>query len=97
MNKKFTFLSIHLALLLSMLMTSQFTEAKVKLPSIISDGMVMQQQSDVRLWGSADPQTNITISTSWGEKNTVKSDKNGFLSTLVRCGLLLDKVTWKCH
>jgi sialate O-acetylesterase len=94
MNKKSTFLSIHLALLLSMLMTSQFTEAKVKLPSIISDGMVMQQQSDVRLWGSADPQTNITISTSWGEKNTVKSDKNGkWLTTIHTPEASFDKQT----
>ncbi len=39
--------------------------AAVKLPSILSDGMVLQQNTDVKLWGWADAGEKITIKTSW--------------------------------
>lgn len=66
-----------------MLNGSLQTQAKVKLPSIISDGMVIQQQSDVRLWGTAIPQANVTITSSWGEKCNVKSGKDGKWMTTI--------------
>ena len=66
-----------------MLNGSLQTQAKVKLPSIISDGMIIQQQSDVRLWGTAIPQANVTITSSWGEKCNVKSGKDGKWMTTI--------------
>lgn len=30
-------------------------EAKVKLPSVLADNMVLQQQTDVKLWGKRKP------------------------------------------
>ena len=39
--------------------------ANVKLPSILSDNMILQQNTDVKLWGWADAGEKITIKTSW--------------------------------
>ena len=40
-------------------------QAKVRLPHLIGDNMVIQQQSDVRLWGWDKPGTTVKLSTSW--------------------------------
>ncbi len=39
--------------------------AKVKLPALMGDGMVLQQRSDANLWGWADPGRKVTVTTSW--------------------------------
>lgn len=52
--------------------------AKVKLPDIISDNMVLQQNSEVKLWGKAEPDKTVKITFSWNKKGiSVKVDKNG--------------------
>lgn len=43
-------------------------QARVKLPSILSDNMVLQQQSEVKLWGWANENTRIKVTTSWDKK-----------------------------
>ncbi len=44
-----------LALVMSVLCAfSAWTEAKVKLPAILSDGMVLQRERPVKIWGNAD-------------------------------------------
>lgn len=59
--------------------------AKVKLPSVLDNHMVLQQKSDVRLWGSADPNKKVVIRTSWnGEKYVTKSDEEGRWLVTVR-------------
>ena len=45
--------------------------AKVTLPSVIGDNMVLQQQSDVALWGMAKPDSKVIIAPSWTKKKTV--------------------------
>ena len=53
-------------------------EAKVRLPHIICDNMVLQQQSEARLWGWAEPGKQVKVSTSWNSETTkVKADKDG--------------------
>jgi len=42
--------------------------ASVKLPSVLSDNMVLQQQSDVKLWGEAKMNTKLSVTTSWNKK-----------------------------
>lgn len=42
--------------------------SNIRLPNIISSNMVLQQQSNVKLWGAADPNEKISIVTSWGNK-----------------------------
>jgi sialate O-acetylesterase len=51
--------------------------AKVTLPALLGDNMVLQQQSDVKIWGWSEPNTTVKIATSWGVKGTVKSDIEG--------------------
>ena len=54
------------------------SSAKVKLPHLISDGMVIQQQSDVRLWGWDKPGKKVKVSTSWSaDIYEAKTDKQG--------------------
>ena len=46
-------------------------QAKVKLPSIISDNMVLQQKTDAAIWGTAEPGRKVTVKTSWNKAKTV--------------------------
>lgn len=54
-------------------------EAKIELPDIVGDNMVVQQKSDARLWGWATPGSTITVSGSWNPAKTVtaKTSDNG--------------------
>jgi sialate O-acetylesterase len=38
---------------------------KIRLPSILASGMVLQQQSTVNIWGWASPGEKITVNASW--------------------------------
>ena len=60
-------------------------QAKITLPVIFSDGMVLQQQSTVALWGSTDKkQQKLTITPSWGSKSyTTQSNVEGKWRLLV--------------
>ena len=53
------------------------SNAKINLPSIISEHMVLQQQTKVKLWGYTDQKGEIVVSTSWNAmkyKSRVSSD-----------------------
>lgn len=70
---------IQKALILAFLLFSVLSiQAKVKLPSVLADNMVLQQQSEVKLWGWANPNVKIKINTSWDKKSyTAISDEKG--------------------
>jgi sialate O-acetylesterase len=52
--------------------------AEIKLPAVFGDHMVLQQQTDAALWGTADPRTTVEVKTSWnGGRYEVKSDAQG--------------------
>ncbi len=42
--------------------------ANIKLPAIFSDGMVLQQNTNVSIWGWADPGELVTVTGSWSSK-----------------------------
>ncbi|WP_285828746.1 hypothetical protein [Bacteroides acidifaciens] len=42
--------------------------AKVKLPAIIGNDMVLQQNTNANLWGWASHSRKITVKTSWDNK-----------------------------
>lgn len=42
-------------------------DARISLPAVISDNMVLQQQDDVRLWGEAAPGENVRVMASWAD------------------------------
>ena len=57
--------------------------AKVKLPSFFSDGMVLQQQAECNIWGWTEAK-HVTIVASWDEKTyKVQADKDGRFSLKV--------------
>jgi len=43
-------------------------DAKIKLPAIFTNNMVLQQHSDVPFWGNATPNKKVKITTSWNGK-----------------------------
>lgn len=52
--------------------------SKPQLPEILSDGMVLQQKSTVKIWGKSDAGKTVSISTSWGVENkSAIADNNG--------------------
>ena len=62
-------------------------DAKVQLPSIFSDSMVLQRETAVSLWGKAEPGEKIKIETSWnGAKYQVKTGAEGRWSVQVATG-----------
>lgn len=53
-------------------------QAKVELPPIFADNMVLQQQTDAALWGKAKPRSKVTITTTWSKaKTVVTADSDG--------------------
>ena len=49
--------------------------AKVVLPNILGSNMVIQQQADVNFWGTANPNTKVSVKTSWSNQEVeTKSD-----------------------
>lgn len=59
-------------------------QAKVTLPSVFGDNMVLQQQSKVHFRGKALAEQTVTLNVSWEKhKITIKSDKKGEWSATV--------------
>jgi sialate O-acetylesterase len=53
--------------------------ADVKLPAIFGDNMVLQQQSQVAVWGWAKPNASVSVTGSWSRKTySARSDIKGF-------------------
>ncbi len=68
--------SFLLTLLLFVLALS--ISAEIKLPAFFSNDMVLQQQTNAKIWGKADPNKKVTLYTSWNLKRyTTTSDQNG--------------------
>jgi sialate O-acetylesterase len=52
--------------------------AEVTLPAFFSDNMLLQQNSQVNIWGKTDANKSITVKTSWSKKVLkTTSDKSG--------------------
>ena len=89
MNKvSFNKVRLSLAVLLCLCATSM-VDAKVKLPALISDGMVLQREQPIKVWGTADAGESVQVkflknATPTGVKGgklkvayTVTADANG--------------------
>ena len=63
----------HFSLLVSFLLISFIfsgnLNGQVKLPAIFSDNMVLQQQTDVAIWGTAKNNSTVKLTTSWNKKS----------------------------
>ena len=54
-------------------------KAKITLPAIFADNMVMQQQTHANLWGTATPHKQVTVIPGWDhQRYTTMSDASGY-------------------
>lgn len=55
------------------------SQAKVTLPALFADGMVLQQQSQVAIWGTTDQRgKNVEVKTSWNNRSyRTQADADG--------------------
>lgn len=73
---------IQLSAFFIMLCSASF--AKITLPYFFADNMVLQQQADAAIWGSAKPGSTVQIVTSWNKvKYSVKADAQGKWKTKI--------------
>lgn len=69
----------------ALLMLSGAISAKVVLPPMFSDNMVLQQQEDAPIWGEAKPMKTVKVTTSWdGKTYETQADKEGKWKLSVR-------------
>lgn len=79
----------------ALMISAMAANAEVKLPNIIGSNMVLQQNSQARVWGEASKNANVEIAVSWQkEKIVVKTDNNGkFSAQLPTPGATFDAQT----
>lgn len=59
--------------------------AEIVLPGLVGNNMVLQQQTDVNLWGKADAGKKVTLQTSWDKKvYTFRASSGGDWQVSVR-------------
>jgi sialate O-acetylesterase len=67
-----------MTVLVVLLISSNTLFGEVKLPAIFGDNMVLQQKTDAAIWGTAERNGTVRITTSWNKKNySVRVDNNG--------------------
>lgn len=61
------------------------TTAKIVLPEIVGDNMVLQQQTEARIWGTAEAGATVSAKASWlAQAVETKADKNGQWQLLLK-------------
>lgn len=71
-------------LILTALLAATGISAKVTLPKIFSDGMVIQRETNAHLWGQAKASGKVKITTSWNNKSyTTQADADGRWKTAI--------------
>lgn len=67
-----------ISLIITFIMIGFTLISKPQLPEILSDGMVLQQKNNVKIWGKAKSGSTVKVSTSWGIKaEKTVADSNG--------------------
>lgn len=68
----------HFMTLAALMLAITGIQAKVRLPHILSDNMILQQNSEARLWGWGKPGAQVEVSVSWSaQKYVAKTGKDG--------------------
>jgi len=57
---------------------------KIEVPSIFSDNMVLQRNTNVNFWGKAEPNTEININATWGESANTTVNTDGSWITKIK-------------
>lgn len=58
----------YLPLVLGIFFVSVSQSFAIDLPAIFNNGMVLQQNSEVAVWGATDPNIKVTVTTSWNQQ-----------------------------
>ena len=61
--------SLKIVFAVILIILSQGIYGNVRLPALISNNMVLQQQSKVRIWGWANPYEKVIITSSWNNRS----------------------------
>src|SRR5450759_4480298 len=64
-------------LILFLTLISCQTNSHLRLPSLIGDGMLLQQKTNARIWGKANSGQKITVSASWKSDGQAIAGKDG--------------------
>jgi sialate O-acetylesterase len=74
-----------LLVLAGLVVTAGPARAEVRPHALCGDGMVLQQKSEVKIWGKADPGENVTV-TFRGQKAAATADNQGDWSVTLKSG-----------
>ncbi len=69
-------IQIKLALVLCLFITGM-SRADIRLPAMVGDHMVLQQNTSVNIWGWADSGETVNVVASWGQTVSTRADKSG--------------------
>jgi sialate O-acetylesterase len=68
--------------ILLLLLITVTVHANIKLPSVIGDHMVLQQNTKIKIWGWADAGERIIVKTGWSKQTlSISADKDGYWSS----------------
>jgi sialate O-acetylesterase len=70
-------MKLFLMLLASLIISAQAQKKPVEIPSVFSDNMVLQQNSNVKFWGKAEAGTKVNIKSSWGKTANAVTKADG--------------------
>ena len=71
-------------ILILVLFSCRKSSNQLSLPNLFSDGMVMQRDTTISIWGTSDQSELVKIVTSWGNEATAISDSNGNWISLLK-------------
>ncbi len=70
-------MNYRLAPLLLWLCSSSLVMADVRVPSLFTDHMILQQETSNAVWGFAAPGEKVTVTASWGTEERTVANKDG--------------------
>lgn len=51
--------------------------AETRLPAVFSDGMVVQRNTEIAVWGWDEPGQRVSVRAGWGDRAIAQTDENG--------------------
>ena len=74
MKSKFLFLLLFIFVIIT-------ANAKLKVASVLGDNMVLQRNTEIKIWGKTDPKQKVAVKTDWNkiEVNTTSNEKGEWL------------------
>ena len=67
-----------ISILAVLLMAAMNIGAKVTLPAFFSSHMLLQQNSDCRIWGYASKGKSVSVKPSWQKKAVLRTASNAY-------------------